>query len=142
MIHCLISTKITSINCKTSLVCYFITTKITKIICRTSLVQICVDIIHLFEQHTTTSDIDIPPGGGTLIPPKGGGREGGLTHAHYNFFLQFLHGKRPTPIYHPDEEGGNRSFPTFNQIAIFIETLKYKCHSSPSIYSCLFIWDN
>ena len=25
---------------------------------------------------------------------------------------------------------------------IFIKTLKYKHHSSPSIYSCLFIWDN
>ena len=24
----------------------------------------------------------------------------------------------------------------------FIETLKYKRHSAPSLYSCLFIWDN
>ena len=87
MIHCLISTKITSINCKTSLVCYFITTKITKIICRTSLVQICVDIIHLFEQHTTTSDIDIPPGGGTLIPPKGGGGGKGVSHMRIIIFF-------------------------------------------------------
>ena len=24
---------------------------------------------------------------------------------------------------------------------IFIDTLKYKHHSSPSLYSCLFIWE-